>query len=295
MGGVLGSQQDRPSPLPPEAEPLHEAQHREQDGGRDPDGGVAGEAADQERREAHQQQREDQHSLPPDPVPEVPEDHAPDRPREEANREGGEGCERARERRELREEQLVEDEGGGRAVEKVVVPLYGGAHKAREGHLPDRGPLTLTLPTDALHDSSSYSPIPQHGSGDLAAQPASQTRISAAPWGGVAAETFGEAPSISSAGLACHRGPTGTSAPLGGLLHGIVARGQQNPSRTPPGKWPSPRRIPPRDFRRVFNLQTDLRRVQVGHALQILYLQQPELVDAWTFRAAPQRRLRRVL
>jgi hypothetical protein len=85
----------------------------------------------------------------------VTEDHTPNWPREEANREGGEGGERARERRELREEQLVKDQSGGGPVEEVVVPLYGGAHEACEGYLPDRGPLTLALPADAFHVSSS--------------------------------------------------------------------------------------------------------------------------------------------
>ena len=59
-------------------------------------------------------------------------------------------------------------------------------------------------------------------------------------------------------------------------------------SFTLPGKWPA-RRTSLHDFRRVLYLEADLRRAYVGHALQVLNLQQPQLVDARMGRAAAAR------
>ena len=60
------------------------------------------------------------------------EDDAAERPRDEADGVGGEGEQGADQRVERGEEQLVEDEGGGGAVEEEVVPLDGGADQAGE-------------------------------------------------------------------------------------------------------------------------------------------------------------------
>ena len=79
---------------------------------------------------------EHEHRLAADPVAEVAEDDAAERAGERSRRRT---C-RTRasvpaERIERREEQLVEDERGGGAVEEEVVPLDGGADEAGQGDL----------------------------------------------------------------------------------------------------------------------------------------------------------------
>ena len=66
------------------------------------------------------------------------DDDAADRAGDEADGVGAERRERARQRIERREEQLVEDQRRGGPVEKEVVPLDGGADQARERDESDR-------------------------------------------------------------------------------------------------------------------------------------------------------------
>ena len=100
--GVLDGHQDRPAPLAAEPKPLGEAQHDEKDGRPDSYLIEGRQAPDQEGGYAHDQERCNQHSLAPDPVPEVTEDDAAQRPGGEADGEGGERQQGARQLGEVR-------------------------------------------------------------------------------------------------------------------------------------------------------------------------------------------------
>ena len=128
----LDGQQHGAAVLAAHADALQHPQHHEQDRRPDADLVVRRQQADRGRADAHDHQGPDQHRLAADPVPEVAEDEPADRAGEEADGEGAE-------RRELRgrpveavEEELVEDEAGGGAVEEEVVPLDGGADRGGE-------------------------------------------------------------------------------------------------------------------------------------------------------------------
>jgi hypothetical protein len=71
------------------------------------------------------------------------EDDAADGAREEAERIGHEGEQGPRERLELGEEDLVENQGSGGAVEEEIVPFYGRADQARHNHATQRRRLPL--------------------------------------------------------------------------------------------------------------------------------------------------------
>ena len=133
LGGAgLQGHQHRAAPLPAEAEALQEPQGDQQDRRPDPDHGVRRQQADRERGDAHQQQRDHQDVLAAELVAVVPEDHAAERPGDEPDRVRREGQQRADQRVEAREEQLVEDQRRGRAVDEEVVPLQRGADQARD-------------------------------------------------------------------------------------------------------------------------------------------------------------------
>ena len=134
---VLGGHQHRPAPLATEGEALHQPEQDQQDRRPDADRRVGRQQADQEGRATHHHQRDDQHLLAADLVAEVPEDHPTDRPGGEADGIRGEREQRADERVEVGEEQLVEDQRGGRAVEEEVVPLHGGPDEAGTDDLHD--------------------------------------------------------------------------------------------------------------------------------------------------------------
>ncbi len=130
LGRVLDRHQHRPAPLAAHRDPLQEAHQHQQHRRPVADLVVGGNQADQDGGHAHQQQRDQQHRFAADLVAVVAEDHPAQRPREKAHRIGGERGQRAGQRIERRKEDLVEDQRGGRAVEKKVVPLDGGAHHA---------------------------------------------------------------------------------------------------------------------------------------------------------------------
>ena len=134
----LERHQHRAAPLAAEAEPLQEPQGDQQDRRPHPDRGVRRQDADHERGDAHQQQRDHQHVLAAQLVAEVTEDDPAERPRDEAHRVRREGQQGADQRLEAGEEQLVEDQGGGRAVDEEVVPLQRGADQAGDDHPADR-------------------------------------------------------------------------------------------------------------------------------------------------------------
>ena len=107
-------------------------------GARDPDGGVAGQQADQQGGDADQHQRADQDVLAADLVAEPAEDDAADRAGDEPDRVGGEGQQGAGERVLAGEEQLREHQGGGSRVDREVVVLQGGAGEAGRVGLDQR-------------------------------------------------------------------------------------------------------------------------------------------------------------
>jgi hypothetical protein len=74
--------------LAAEREALQQAQHDEDDRGRDADRRVGGQQADDERRQAHQQDGDEERVLAPDEVAQAPEDDGAEGPHREAGREG---------------------------------------------------------------------------------------------------------------------------------------------------------------------------------------------------------------
>src|SRR5512133_1495563 len=140
-GGALDRHQHRPAPLAAHADALGDAQGDQDDRGPDADGVIGRHQPDEEGGDAHDEQRQHQHGLAADAVAEVAEDDPAQGAGREADAVGGQGQQRARGRLHLGEEQLVEDQRGGGAVEEEVVPLDGGADEAGRHDLPDRAPL----------------------------------------------------------------------------------------------------------------------------------------------------------
>src|SRR4029453_17504097 len=139
--GVLDRHQHGPAPLAAHPDALGDAQGDQDDRGPDADGVIGRQQADEEGGDTHDEQRQHQHGLAADAVAEVAEDDAAQGPGREADAVGGQGQQRARGRLHLGEEQLVEHQRGGGAVEEEVVPLDGGADEAGRHDLPDRAPL----------------------------------------------------------------------------------------------------------------------------------------------------------
>ncbi len=119
----LRGQQHRTAPLAADADALGEAQHDQQDRREDADLAVGGQDADQEGGHTDQHQGPDQHLLAADQVAEAAEDDAAERPGDVADGVGGERQQGAGERVVAREEEVTEDQGGGGAVDREVVPL----------------------------------------------------------------------------------------------------------------------------------------------------------------------------
>jgi hypothetical protein len=95
-------------------------------------------------------QRDDKHRLAADAVAVVTEDQSADGACGEADGERPERGERADSGLRLREEQLVEDERRGGAVQEEVVPLDRGADEARQGDLTQRLGFAFALTAKAL-------------------------------------------------------------------------------------------------------------------------------------------------
>jgi hypothetical protein len=134
LGGVLDRHQHRSAPLPADREALDQAEDHEQHRGENTDLCVARQQTDRDRRRAHPDEAVDQHRLAADLVTEVTEHDSADRPGEEPGREGAERGDRAGQAREAGEEERVEHQRGGGAVEEEVVPFHGGADEAGEDH-----------------------------------------------------------------------------------------------------------------------------------------------------------------
>ena len=104
---VLDGEQHRSRPLAAERRALHEAQRDQQGRAQHAGGRIGRQHADQRRRHAHHHQRRDEHEASAVAIAEMPEDHAADRSREVADRERRERQDRAGQRIERREEQLL--------------------------------------------------------------------------------------------------------------------------------------------------------------------------------------------
>jgi hypothetical protein len=139
---VLGDEQHRTAPLTAQGEPLDHPQQRQQQRRGQADRRVGRQQADRERRAPHHQQADDQQLFAADPVAEVAEDQAAQRARDEPHGVGGERQHGADQRVGLGEEDVVEHERGGRAVEEEVVPLDRRADEAGGDHPPEGGFLS---------------------------------------------------------------------------------------------------------------------------------------------------------
>jgi hypothetical protein len=125
---VLGDKQDSTAPFAADREPLDEPERDEQPRSPVADLGEGRQAAHQECRDTYQEQAELEQLLAAELVAVVSEHHATDRTCDEADRVRGEGeKDRVELAGGLREEDLVEHQRRGRAVEKELVPLDDGA------------------------------------------------------------------------------------------------------------------------------------------------------------------------
>ena len=149
---VLAGQQHRAAPFAADADALGEPQDDQRDRREHPDGGVPGQQPDQHGRDADQHQRADQDVLATQLVAEPAEEDAADRAGEEPDGVGGERQQRAGEWVAVREEQLREDQRGGRGVDREVVVLERGAGEAGRVGLDQRAAADLLLVRlDACH------------------------------------------------------------------------------------------------------------------------------------------------
>jgi hypothetical protein len=139
---VLGRHQHGTAPLAADRDALRDPQHDEQHRRERPDLLVGGQQADEHARDAHQAHREDEHPLAADPVAVVAEEGSAERPGEVAGGEGAETRDRADDRVERGEEDLVEHHRRGRGVQQEVVVLDDAAQVARRNRAPKLGART---------------------------------------------------------------------------------------------------------------------------------------------------------
>jgi hypothetical protein len=118
------------------AEALGQPQDDEQYGGADADGGVGGQAADEHGRAAHQGQRHDQRHLAAVLVAEVAEDDPAERAGQVPHAEGGERGQGPGGGRELREEQVRENQRRRLRVDEHVEPLEERPDEAGREYVP---------------------------------------------------------------------------------------------------------------------------------------------------------------
>jgi hypothetical protein len=170
---MLGDQKHRAAPFAADREALDQSEQDQGERSDDSRLGVGREHADQGGGDPHQDEAEHQQPLAADPVAEMAEHDASHRPRHEAERVGGEGEQGAGQRIEFGEEELVEDERRGRAVEEEIVPFDGRADQAGEHHLPQIAGLPISC--RARRHASSVLPARS-----LAASPGSAPELEAA-------------------------------------------------------------------------------------------------------------------
>src|SRR5262249_2778153 len=119
---VLGNVGYGSSVLPPETEPLDQAEGEEDEGGGEADGRICGNKTDERRGDSRPAQCDDEGVFAPDLVAEPSEDKSPQWPDQKADREDGHGAQEGRHRVAFLEE--LDGEDCGQAPEDVeVVPL----------------------------------------------------------------------------------------------------------------------------------------------------------------------------
>ncbi len=131
----LGDQGDRAGQLGSRAEPLDQPEQDQQQRRHDAQRGRARQQPHQHGGATHQCHRQDHRRLAADPVADLGDDHAAERADEEADREGGERRQDAGRRHQVGEEEAVDHQAGGGAIERVVVPLDQGADGAGDDGL----------------------------------------------------------------------------------------------------------------------------------------------------------------
>ena len=141
MRRVLGRQQRRAAPFAAEPDALAEAQQAQQPGRERAGRGIAGQDADQGRRQAHDHHRRHQRRLAADAVAEMAEQERADRPRQEGDAEGQEGVERLGLRRRLGKERLADHQRRGGAVNVKIIKFDRRADQARQHDAADADPL----------------------------------------------------------------------------------------------------------------------------------------------------------
>ena len=127
---VLDNHQHGPAPFAADAEALNKSQNDQEHRRGHAHLVVRGQDTNQKRRESHQRQRGDQHGFSAHAIAEVPEHDAADRASEESDRVRPKRGHRADEGIERGKEEPIENEGGGRPVEKEVVPFDRRADEA---------------------------------------------------------------------------------------------------------------------------------------------------------------------
>ncbi len=140
--GVLEQQRGGAAELAARREPLHEAQHGEQDRREQPDRGERGQRAEQRRRTGHGEDDDGQHPLPPPLVAEMTEDDRAHRAQDERRAEDGQRGEQAGQPVGIGEERLREN-GREVPVDGEVVPLHEVSDGSRDDRSGLAGPLCL--------------------------------------------------------------------------------------------------------------------------------------------------------
>jgi hypothetical protein len=151
---VFGGQRDRAREFRARAEALHHAQQHEQDRCDHARLLPGRQYAEPDGRRAHDRHAEYERGLAAVFIADMRYHDAAQRPDDEADREGRERGERACERRQLRIEQLVDDEARCRRIKPIVVPFDDGAERRRE-HGASDGPAVGFLRVCCLHGAVS--------------------------------------------------------------------------------------------------------------------------------------------
>jgi hypothetical protein len=141
FGRMFEHHQCGAAPFTTEPDPLDDPQRDQKNGRPDADLLVGGQQADGESAQAHDDQRDEEHRLAAQLVAEKAEECATEGPGEEADGGAAKGGQRAQEGVIGGEEQFVEDQRRGGAVDEEVIPLDDGAYRAGEDDSIDLGSM----------------------------------------------------------------------------------------------------------------------------------------------------------
>ena len=123
-------QQYRAAPFAADADPLDQANDRQQDRAPDADARVGRDETDGNRRDAGHQQGRNQGRLAPDPIAPMAEYRRADRPPDKPDKENAERLENADQGSGLGEEERSEDQRAHLAVKQEIIPFDRGADRA---------------------------------------------------------------------------------------------------------------------------------------------------------------------